>query len=190
MATTNYGLPQFNGEFATQPIQFRTTITDGFNKIDEVMKQNEEAAAPVAEMQTEIEGIQTQINNLKVVPAIEVTNLQMNAVNHFLNLEFTSPDFAFFFVEVNYNPGTGFSEGDRIAKISGNPFSLTRETSVYALSISRDAVNNIVNDVGYITLNLNVIDGDTYLYFSYSFTPEANYHTKILGYITIPFIHN
>ena len=32
MATENYGLPTFDGENATKPIQFKSTITQGFRK--------------------------------------------------------------------------------------------------------------------------------------------------------------
>lgn len=61
MATTNYGLPTFDGDQADQPIQFKSTITQGFQKIDQVMKQNEEAAAPVSAIETEIESIQSML---------------------------------------------------------------------------------------------------------------------------------
>lgn len=59
MATENYGLPTFDGENATKPIQFKSTITQGFQKIDEVMKNNADAAAPVADLTNVV----NQLNN-------------------------------------------------------------------------------------------------------------------------------
>lgn len=61
MATENYGLPTFDGENATKPIQFKSTITQGFQKIDEVMKANETAAGPVGNLSTTVSNINNQV---------------------------------------------------------------------------------------------------------------------------------
>lgn len=65
MATTNYGLPTFNGAEADKPIQFESTITQGFQKIDEVMKANETAAGPVENLTSVVSGINTELNSIK-----------------------------------------------------------------------------------------------------------------------------
>lgn len=76
MATINYGLPTFDGDQADQPIQFKSTITQGFQKIDQVMKQNEEAAAPVSEIETEIENLTNMLSAVsnRLETAIEKFN--------------------------------------------------------------------------------------------------------------------
>lgn len=61
MATTNYGLPTFNGADADKPIQFESTITQGFQKIDEVMKNNADAVAPVADLSTVVDQLNDRI---------------------------------------------------------------------------------------------------------------------------------
>lgn len=61
MATTNYGLPTFNGAEADKPIQFESTITQGFQKIDEVMKNNADAVAPVADLSTVVDQLNDRI---------------------------------------------------------------------------------------------------------------------------------
>ena len=65
MATENYGLPTFDGENATKPIQFKSSITQGFQKIDEVMKANETAAGPVENLTSVVSGINTELNSIK-----------------------------------------------------------------------------------------------------------------------------
>lgn len=65
MATVNYGLPTFDGENATKPIQFKSSITQGFQKIDEVMKANETAAGPVENLTSVVSGINTELNSIK-----------------------------------------------------------------------------------------------------------------------------
>lgn len=61
MATTNYGLPTFNGAEADKPIQFESTITQGFQKIDQIMKENADASAPVPEITENVGKINTQL---------------------------------------------------------------------------------------------------------------------------------
>lgn len=128
MATTNYGLPQFNGEFATQPIQFRTTITDGFNKIDEVMKQNEEAAAPVAEMQTELTNIQTSLNAMKtysnVFPDFVKEN---NNIFNARNLTGIRNDgvYSSFLLYYRTIANTAAPTGSHLGHFNGNPFNIS-----------------------------------------------------------------
>lgn len=71
MATTNYGLPTFNGAEADKPIQFESTITQGFQKIDEVMKNNADAAAPVADLANAVNQLNDRIpTNFNVIPII------------------------------------------------------------------------------------------------------------------------
>lgn len=65
MATTNYGLPTFNGAEADKPIQFESTITQGFQKIDEVMKANETAAEPVGDLSTTVAEIDSELKSIK-----------------------------------------------------------------------------------------------------------------------------
>lgn len=65
MATTNYGLPTFDGENATKPIQFKSAITQGFQKIDEVMKSNETAAGPVGDLTTTVAEIDSELKSIK-----------------------------------------------------------------------------------------------------------------------------
>lgn len=67
MATENYGLPTFDGENATKPIQFKSTITQGFQKIDEVMKENENAAAPVGDLVNTINELNNKVNSLSKI---------------------------------------------------------------------------------------------------------------------------
>ena len=71
MATTNYGLPTFNGAEADLPIQFESTITQGFQKIDEVMKNNADAVAPVADLTNAVNQLNDRIpTNFNVIPII------------------------------------------------------------------------------------------------------------------------
>lgn len=65
MATVNYGLPTFDGAEATKPIQFKSSITQGFQKIDEVMKANETAAGPVENLTSVVSDINTELNSIK-----------------------------------------------------------------------------------------------------------------------------
>lgn len=75
MATVNYGLPTFNGENADKPIQFESTITAGFQKIDEVLKNNADAAAPVADLTTVVDQLNDRIpTNFNVIPIITSDN--------------------------------------------------------------------------------------------------------------------
>ena len=65
MATTNYGLPTFNGAEADKPIQFESTITQGFQKIDEVLKNNADAVAPVSDLTDTVSAINSELSSIK-----------------------------------------------------------------------------------------------------------------------------
>lgn len=139
MATVNYGLPTFDGENATKPIQFKSTITQGFQKIDEVMKANETAAGPVEELSNvvtqlneKIEAVASAINAINAQtsyrPALTaVSNSALFAygrVNAILN------DGVYIYYEISFNGKSGGSipKGTIMATATGDIFSLgTRE---------------------------------------------------------------
>lgn len=75
MSTVNYGLPTFNGENADKPIQFESTITQGFVKIDEVMKANADAAAPVGGLTNVVDQLNSRIPaNTKLLPFMSLNS--------------------------------------------------------------------------------------------------------------------
>lgn len=86
MATTNYGLPTFNGAEADKPIQFESTITQGFQKIDEVMKNNADAVAPVADLSTVVDQLNDRIPaNTKLLPFMSFNSGMTMTSPHFNN---------------------------------------------------------------------------------------------------------
>lgn len=86
MATTNYGLPTFNGAEADKPIQFESTITQGFQKIDEVMKNNADAVAPVADLSTVVDQLNDRIPaNTKLLPFMAFNSGMTMTSPHFNN---------------------------------------------------------------------------------------------------------
>lgn len=76
MATENYGLPTFDGENATMPIQFKSTITQGFQKIDEVMKINADGLTALNSLPSSVTEISRTLENLKVTVSNIITALQ------------------------------------------------------------------------------------------------------------------
>lgn len=86
MATTNYGLPTFNGAEADKPIQFESTITQGFQKIDEVMKNNADAVAPVADLTTMVDQLNDRIPaNTKLLPFMSLNSGMTMTAPHLIN---------------------------------------------------------------------------------------------------------
>lgn len=139
MATENYGLPTFDGENATKPIQFKSTITQGFQKIDEVMKANETAAGPVEELSNvvtqlneKIEAVASAINAINAqtfyTPALtavtDAEHFAYGRVSAILN------DGVYIYYEISFNGISGGSipKGTIMATATGDIFSLgTRE---------------------------------------------------------------
>lgn len=152
MATENYGLPTFDGNNATKPIQFKSTITQGFQKIDEVMKANETASGPVEELSNVV----TQLSNKldAVTAAINAVNAQtsyrpaLTAVSdsaHFTYARVNAilNDGVYIYYECTFEGvlGAAIPKGTLLATASGDIFKLnTREylqsTTAYLIDSS------------------------------------------------------
>lgn len=132
MATTNYGLPTFNGAEADKPIQFESTITQGFQKIDEVMKNNADAAAPVADLTTMVDQLNDRIPaNTKFLPFMSLNS----------GMTMTTPNLAEPNMSCWYN-GVNLScivEGTLASSIDANGI-------VATVSLSEGDITNIPNN--------------------------------------------
>lgn len=139
MATVNYGLPTFDGENATKPIQFKSTITQGFQKIDEVMKANETAAGAVEELSNvvtqlneKIEAVASAINAINAQTSYRPTLTAVSDAAHFAygRVSDILNDGVYIYYEISFNGISGGSipKGTIMATATGDIFSLgTRE---------------------------------------------------------------
>lgn len=187
MATENYGLPTFDGENATKPIQFKSTITQGFQKIDEVMKANETAAGPVEELGIVVQGISENVtalgdsvNTMNVYqsfkPGFTVDNVGTLFDSVYVNPYTNDGIYIPYRVVVNIKVNTTIINNSIFAHCEGDPFNIKNAT-IYApvLAIYRSGTTINRLETGFrITVNYNSSSNQTILAINADINPSEN----------------
>lgn len=167
MATTNYGLPTFNGAEADKPIQFESTITQGFQKIDQIMKENADASGPVPEIAENVGKINTQLQAM-AHSIQDGINTQLNSyapitVPHGINFSGNFDSYKNGLMLVVY--GLGYITGDIpkntvIMKFAGNPCNAPAANTSLLNNILIPFFTTGTADIGYIrsTVSYNGVD--------------------------------
>lgn len=167
MATTNYGLPTFNGAEADKPIQFESTITQGFQKIDQIMKENADASGPVPEIAENVGKINTQLQAM-AHSIQDGINTQLNTY-----VPITVPDGINFLGTMNSYKnglmliiyGLGYitdqiPANTVIMKITGNPCNAPAANTELLSNIIVPILTTGTADIGYtrVTVTYNGVD--------------------------------
>lgn len=187
MATENYGLPTFDGENATKPIQFKSTITQGFQKIDEVMKANETAAGPVEGLGTVVQGISENVKALgdavnsmntytSFKPGFTLDNVGTLFDSVYVNPYYNDGIYVVYRVVINIKTNTRISNNSVFAHCEGDPFNIKNATiylPVLALFRSGTSIQRV--ETGFrITATYDSSNNQTNLKVNADINPDAN----------------
>lgn len=194
MATTNYGLPTFNGAEADKPIQFESTITQGFQKIDEVMKNNADAAAPVSEIAENVGKINTRLQAM-AHSIQDGINTQLNTyvpitVPKGINFSGNFDSYKNGLMLVIY--GLGYITGDItehtvIMKIAGNPCNAPAAHTNLLSNILIPIFTTGTADIGYTRTTVSYNGVDTVVTINGAVnSPASGTYKDVLFHLIIP----